>query len=256
VVAPPGRCLLYVDYHAEEIGVAAYLSGDANMISLYEADEDVYLGFGKMAGLLPETATVESHAGFRKKVLKPLLVGTQYGMGEEEFARKAGIPPSEARRLLRLHQTMFETFWGWASDNQERFRINGRLYTPMRDWYVRWHELAKPTTLLNWPMQAGSGDILRRAVHRLHVAGICVLTTLHDSVLVECDLAEVEDCKLTIVRCLEEASREVLGGHTIRAEVAIEVMPGGRLFADTKEGRAERAEWDRMLALLGMRPSG
>ena len=54
VVAPAGRCLLYVDYHAEEIGVAAYLSGDRKMIELYEAEGDIYLRFGAMAGLIPQ----------------------------------------------------------------------------------------------------------------------------------------------------------------------------------------------------------
>ena len=123
-----------------------------------------------------------------------MLLGTQYGMGEQTFAARAGITVQEARRLLRVHQALFSRFWTWAAGNQERFSVYGRLYTPMRDWFVRFHPAAKPTTLLNWPMQAGSGDILRRAVRALHRDGVCVLATLHDAVLVECDEAEAAAC--------------------------------------------------------------
>jgi len=259
VAAPRGRCLLYVDYHAEEIGVAAYLSGDGRMIALYESPDDIYLRFGAMGGLVPEAAVSDTNGAYklyRKKILKPLLLGTQYGMQEYTFSSRARIPVHEARKLIGVHRTLFAGFWSWAEANQERFRVYGRLHTPMRDWFVRWHPLAKSTTVLNWPMQAGSGDILRRAVHRLHTAGVCLLTTLHDAILVECDSAEVDDCERAVVGCMEEASREVLGGCTIPAEVAVRVSPGGRLFEDNDDGRKERGKWDRMLALLGIRSSG
>jgi DNA polymerase I-like protein with 3'-5' exonuclease and polymerase domains len=255
VVAPQGRCLLYVDYHAEEIGVAAYLAGDPNMIALYRSPDDIYLRFGAMGGLVPESAVSDpggAYKAYRKKVLKPLVLGTQYGMQEHEFSRRSGVPPAEARRLIGVHRRLFARFWDWSEENQVRFHVCGRLYTPMRDWYVRWHPMAKSTTLMNWPMQAGAGDILRRAVRLLHRAGVCVLTTLHDAVLVECDLADVGDCERVVVGCKEEASREVLGGDTIPAEVAIRVTPGGRLFEDGEDGRAQRAAWDRLLALLGI----
>jgi hypothetical protein len=255
VVAPAGRCLVYGDYHAEEIGIAAYLSGDPKMIELYESPDDIYLRFGAMSGLVPEHAVTDPdrYKTYRNKILKRLLLGTQYGMQESTFSSRAGIPLSEAQRLIRAHRCLFSRFWPWAESNQEQFRVYGRLYTPMRDWFVRWHPLAKSTTLLNWPMQAGAGDILRRAVRKLHRAGVCVLTTLHDAVLVECDLADVKECERVVVRCMEEASREVLGGHTIRAEVAIRVTAGRRLFEDNDDGRKQETEWDRLLALLNIR---
>jgi hypothetical protein len=99
-------------------------------------------------------------------------------------------------------------------------------------------------------MQAGSGDILRRAVHNMHRDGVCLLATLHDAVLVECDLTELADCERAVTECMEEASREVLGGRTIPAEVAIRAVPGGRLFSEDDDGRKAREEWDRMMALL------
>lgn len=237
VVAPAGRCLLYVDYRAEEIGVAAYLSGDRMMIELYEAEGDIYLRFGAMAGLIPVGATKETHGAYRKRVLKPLVLGTQYGMRERTFAARASVGVPEARRLLRVHQELFSGFWAWAAGNQERFSVQGRLYTPMRDWYVRFHPGAKPTTLLNWPMQAGSGDILRRAVHALHRDGVCVLATLHGAVLVECDEAELADCERLVVARMEQDSREVLGGRTIPAEVSIRAAGRAAL-----RGRRRREE--------------
>ena len=117
--------------------------------------------------------------------------------------------------------------------------------------FVRFHPVAKSTTLLNWPMQAGSGDILRRAVHALHRDGVCVLATLHDAVLAECDEADMAECGDLVVSRMEQASRETLGGRTIPAEVSIRVRPGEQLFGDDDEGVKARAEWERMMALMG-----
>ena len=75
---PPGEAIAYFDYRSQEYGVAAYLSGDLHMIADYTGGE-VYLPLGVRSGLVPRGATKQTHGDIRDKVLKPVLLGLQYG---------------------------------------------------------------------------------------------------------------------------------------------------------------------------------
>ena len=53
---PPGQGIAYIDWSSQEIGIAAALSGDEAMLAAYRSG-DVYLSFGKQAGLVPPDAS-------------------------------------------------------------------------------------------------------------------------------------------------------------------------------------------------------
>ena len=50
----PGRALAYIDWSSQEIGIAAALSGDANLLEAATSG-DPYIYFAKMANLAPQT---------------------------------------------------------------------------------------------------------------------------------------------------------------------------------------------------------
>ena len=58
---PEGYGLAFLDWAAQEIGIAAALSGDERMIKDYSTG-DPYLAFAKAARLVPEDATKQSHS--------------------------------------------------------------------------------------------------------------------------------------------------------------------------------------------------
>jgi hypothetical protein len=57
IEAPPGMVVISLDYRAEESGLVGGLAGDAAMMDIYNADEDVHLGCAKRCGLVPPEAT-------------------------------------------------------------------------------------------------------------------------------------------------------------------------------------------------------
>jgi hypothetical protein len=57
---PPGYGLAYIDFSAQEIAIAAVLSGDEHVAKDY-ATGDPHLGFAKAAGLVPQDATKATH---------------------------------------------------------------------------------------------------------------------------------------------------------------------------------------------------
>ena len=78
VTPEPGKAIGYFDYKSQEFGLAAYLYGDRPMIEDLLSGE-VYIPLGVRSGLIPPGATKETHGEFRDKVLKPVLLGLQYG---------------------------------------------------------------------------------------------------------------------------------------------------------------------------------
>ena len=79
----PGRALAYIDWSSQEIGIAAALSGDANLLEAV-ASGDPYIYFAKMAKLVPEDATKDSHRNVRE-MCKRCMLGVNYGMRAKVF---------------------------------------------------------------------------------------------------------------------------------------------------------------------------
>ncbi|MDV7145482.1 DNA polymerase [Tropicimonas sp. TH_r6] len=261
VTPPPGKALLYADWASQEIAIAAYLSGDPVMIQHYRSG-DFYLSFGRSAGLIPETATKQSHGLFRNKVLKPVSLGTLYGQKEQSLAARIGRSVNEAADLLRAHRSQYEVYWDWNRDSIDQATLSGRIETPL-GWQMEvsdirqtmlvgdaWEqEGTRETTLQNWPMQATAGDILRVACIAMAEAGYRICFPLHDAVLVEVDETAVEAASADISYLMEEAARAVLG-HPIPVDV--EVVRYGRNLRSEKGD----AMWDIVNRALERRGGG
>ncbi len=258
VTPSSGKALLYADWSSQEIAIAAFLSGDPNMIRHYRTG-DFYLSFGKSAGLVPETATKQSHSLFRDKVLKPVSLGTLYGQKEHSMAGRIGRTVPEAAGLLQKHAQQYPEYWDWNRDSIDSAALSSRIETPL-GWQMEvadirqtvlvdceWEqEGIRETTLQNWPMQATAGDILRVACIALADAGFRLCFPLHDAVLVEVDLVEISDASAEIARLMEEAARSVLG-HGIPVDVDV-IKPGENL-----RGPKGKAMWDIVNAALTRR---
>ena len=76
---PPGHGLAYIDWSAQEYGIAAALSGDPLMIEAYRSG-DPYLAFGKQIGTVPAGGTKATHR-IERDLFKLVILATQYGQG-------------------------------------------------------------------------------------------------------------------------------------------------------------------------------
>ena len=236
VTPPPGRALIYADWKTQEIAVAAYRSNDPHMIADYKA-ADYYLSFAKEAGLVPETATKETHEDYRQKILKAVCLGTLYGMTEVGLAARINRSIAEAAHLYQSHRSRYRVFWDWIGRTLEAVTLAGEIETPLgwkmavaderQSFWVgdTWEtEGVSPTTLQNWPIQATAGDILRVAAIAITRAGIRMCFPLHDAIMVECDVAEVEDVKEIVNDLMVRAAVAVIG-HPIPVDFDV-LLPG------------------------------
>ena len=219
---PDGWGLAYIDWCQQEFGIAAALSCDQRMMDAYNSG-DPYLCFAQQAGGVPADATKLSHA-LEREQFKQCVLATQYGMQAESLAVRINQPVARARELLSLHRSAYPDFWAWSDRVVNQALLGKRLWTTF-GWQL--HVEADPNTrsLRNFPMQANGAEMLRLASNRLIQEGVRVCAPIHDAILIEAPLAELETTTTHAQSVMRKASAIVLGGFELSSEIKIVRSP-------------------------------
>lgn len=211
----PGYGIAYVDWGQQEFAIAAYLSGDANMIAAYLSG-DPYLAFGKQAAIIPTDGTVATHE-FERGLCKQCVLAVQYGMGENSLAMRISQPVIVARDLLRKHHETYSVFWRWSDAVLDTAMSTNVLHTAF-GWHIRIGEDPNPRMLRNYLMQGNGAEMMRIAACLATERGLEVCAPVHDAFLI-CAPLERLDADISMMRAaMAEASSVVLGGFEIRAD--------------------------------------
>ena len=237
----PGRGLAYVDWSQQEFGIAAALSGDTAMMEAYLSG-DPYLAFAKQAGAAPSDATKDSHETVREQ-FKQCVLAVQYGMGEASLASRINQPVAKARQLLELHKRTYRQFWKWSDSAVDEAVLGGRLWAGF-GWQIHTRGAINDRSLRNLPMQANGAEMLRIACILLTQAGVRVCAPVHDALLIEAPLDELDATVEKAQALMKEASAIVLDGFELRSDAKLVRYPDR--FMD-KRGAVM---WDKVTALL------
>ena len=219
---PPGQGVAYIDWSQQEFGIAAALSGDPVMMTAYQSG-DPYLTFAKQAGAVPAAGTKKTHGAIRE-LFKTCALGVQYAMGEESLALRLGKSPAHARELLRLHRATYPTFWRWSEAAVSYAMLHGKLWTVF-GWEQRVGPGVNPRSLGNFPMQANGAEMLRLACCLATERGIRVCAPVHDAILINAPLDELDVAVAAAQAAMEEASAIVLDGFRLRSDAKIVRYP-------------------------------
>ena len=234
-----GFCLAYIDYSQQEFGIAAALSGDQRMMEAYRSG-DPYLAFAVQAGAVPQGATKRSHKVEREQ-FKACVLAVQYGMGEISLAQRISQPVARARQLLTLHRQTYRTFWAWSDATQDEAILNGKLWTTF-GWEIRVKGQVNARSLRNFPMQGNGAEMLRIACIFLTEAGVRVCAPVHDALLIELPIDELESGLDKAQGLMRLASRAVLGDFELGSDAKVVCHPDrymderGQVMWDTVTG--------------------
>lgn len=242
-----GMAIAYLDFEQQEFGIAAALSRDRNMMDAYNSG-DPYLSFAKLAGAVPPEATKTSHPEERE-LYKVTVLAVQYGMGYRNLAFQIKRSEAHARELLSNHRQVFRDYWNW-SDKQETVGMAGIPLTSVFGWRTFGSSECKPLTFRNFPSQANGAEMLRISILGLLKAGISVCAPIHDAVLIEAPLEEIESVVQKAQSIMEAASRAILPGFTIRTEAKVVRYP------DRWEEPRGQAIWSKIQDLLSRNSTG
>ena len=245
LIKPPlGHAVAYVDWSNQEVGIAAKLSGDEQMMAAYQSG-DPYLAFGKQCGKLPQDATKASHPDTRQ-LLKGCVLGVLFGMEAKTLALKIGQPEIVARELLRLHRETYQKFWQWSDAAVDLRDAHDSLHTVF-GWHVHVGENPNPRSLRNFPMQANAAEMMRIAACLATERGIEVCAPVHDAFLICAPIDRIDEVAAAMRAAMIEASRTVLDGFELRVDIDVVKFPDR--FMDPRG----EVMWARVMALIAKR---
>ena len=99
---------------------------------------------------------------------------------------------------------------------------------------------------MNWPVQSTGSEMLRAALVRLEDGGVTVLTPVHDAVLIEAPVDEIEDAVRLAQEAMSRAARDVLGEAVGMRSDAQVVLPGQSFLPPASQGM-----WDAVTRAIG-----
>jgi DNA polymerase I len=216
VIKPPeGWGISYIDYACQEIGIAAGRSRDPKLIAAYNAG-DPYLAFAKDAGLVPQDASRESHGAMRN-LCKLVVIGLNYGLGAERMAHQAGISVALATELIERYRHTYPKYWRWI----EEAVVSGLCCNEMSSilgWRRQLHWMDRPTSLMNFPMQADGAEMMRLAAIAATEDGIEVCAPVHDAFLIAAPLGVLDEHVGRMRELMTKASLVITGSVPIRTD--------------------------------------
>ena len=231
-----------VDYGAEEVGIAAGLSGDPMLMADYLSG-DPYRQFAAAAlGILNPTEQ-------QRQVYKATVLGRIYGLGVVSLARNLGISKAQAQRIIDQMNARYPVLNAWL----ERVTVKAAHGVPIictLGWSLA--SSGRPgeeRTFLNFPMQANAGELMRLVIVRAR--GLRLIGCAHDSFLIEDTTDKIEQSVAALQEIMRKASRDLFGGFELRADCKpndIVRYPGR--FIDKREREDGMRHWDRLMALI------
>jgi len=244
VIKPPeGWGLSYIDFSSQEIAIAAGLSGDERLIDAYDAG-DPYLAFAKQARLAPADATRESHGEIRNQC-KTVVLGLNYGLGPEKMAYQAGISAALATELIYRHRKTYPRYWKWSEDTVTAALLHNEM-SSIFGWRRHLDSRDRVTSLMNYPMQANGGEMMRFAAIAGTEAGIEVCAPVHDAFLIAAPLEVLDEHVALMRELMTKAGTVVTRGVAVRTDAKTIRFPDRYVDEDGAE------MWNLIVQMAGI----
>lgn len=200
---PEGWVVVELDYHSQEIGCQAFLTGDKTMTEMYGL-EDYYTEIAKRMD-----PTVKDKYDPKRKKYKVISLMSNYGCGFKKLANIAGIPESEAKSILKGLKRMFSTYWKYVEKRIDLCGEGSSMY--FSDGFKITNRGGKVTSLGNWPFQGVGALILRKLLVKLWQKNIRVVAPIHDAVAFMAPESCWQQVSALVGQLMRDVSKECLG---------------------------------------------
>jgi DNA polymerase I len=194
--------LCYLDYKAQEFGIAAAYSDDEAKLDCYrDRSGDPYRRFA-------EIARARDPQGMRE-AYKVTALAVMYGQACFSLARRMDVAPIVAQELLDAHARAFPVFWKWIERVIDQVIRTREIHTAF-GWSMHLAPDANIRAVMNFPMQGNGAEMLRLAACLAVERGIEVCMPVHDALLVHAPLDRLDHDIAVTKAAMTEASRIVL----------------------------------------------
>jgi DNA polymerase I-like protein with 3'-5' exonuclease and polymerase domains len=244
MVAPPDTIMAYLDWRTQEIGIAAALSGDPELIHDYSAG-DVYHGLALSSGFTtdPDVAHWKKTQPDMRQRMKSLQLAINYGMGVSSLSSGLNRHPLIGSTIIEKHKRRHATFWAWR-DAQVQGAMLERRIESVYGWPLYISTSPNKRTLYNFPMQANGAEMLRLSAWRLCEAGIVPSMLVHDAILLE---VKSEEQIAHAAEIMRQAGRDVCNGFEIGVDID-QIRESGARYQDKRDVAKEM--WATIMDVL------
>lgn len=237
-----GRAIIGLDYRAQEILIAGIVSKDPIILKGY-ASGDPYITFALEAGLidpvdagLPIEELKKKYAQLRNEVLKPVVLGMNYGLGKAKLSTYLSKPQAETDQYYFAHKQVYHAYWENVAEFIQTMERSGQFYQLGEDWGV--YEAAKYGTLVNWRIQAWGAAVLRAvtiefAKEKYRNRNINIITLLHDAIYLEVDEPEAEEISAEVSELMIKIFHDLLPS-VVRIDVESKIHREGEFWIEDK----------------------
>ncbi|HVD01230.1 MAG TPA: DNA polymerase I [Candidatus Dormibacteraeota bacterium] len=227
VAGRPGHLLFSADYSQIELRIAAHLSEDPNLLSAFEAGQDIHAATAARVFKVP----IELVTPDQRRLAKIANFGSLYGQGEYGLSMQMGIPGDEAREFLKEYWATYARLRSWLDGVREKAREEGLVVSPtgrrraIPDLRSPNYQLraAAERMAINFPIQSLAADIIKIAMVRLdremeesRLEGRMILQ-VHDELVFEIPEREGDAFAEMVPRVMVSAY-ELQGGLEVEAK--------------------------------------
>jgi DNA polymerase I-like protein with 3'-5' exonuclease and polymerase domains len=131
-------------------------------------------------------------------------------MGEYTLSKKLRVDLATARAIRSQFKKHYRTLWDWLESVVRVAYWSLYLETPL-GWPLKVNRKLDSFTLRNHLIQATGGDILRAACLFAQDAGLEIIASLHDSLLLEADADEIEFQAIKLAEMMGKGAEGVIG---------------------------------------------
>jgi len=207
--------LVSADYSQIELRIVAAISGDPNMCLAFKEKKDIHTATAaKVFGVEEKEVTKEMR--YRAKSVN---FGIIYGQGAFGLADNLGISRTEAKEIIDNYKKQFVNIQKYMDDTIQFARENGYVQTLMgRKRWLRDINSGNFTVrgfaernAINSPIQGTAADMIKLAMIKIHETfrknrfKSKMLLQVHDELVFDAHILEVETIKPIIIECMQSA---------------------------------------------------
>jgi uracil-DNA glycosylase family 4 len=206
----PGRALVSGDLSQAELRTIAKLSGDNSLLGIFR-DSTRSLHKERAARFYGENYTKEEYVK-----AKNINFGVTYGQSAFTFAQMYTMPEEEAQAYIDTWWRDFPGVQAWVIETQKRVQMDGVIVSPFGH-KRRFHLLTKENKndvlreAVNFVPQNVAGVATELALIELVRAGVRVVTSVHDSIVADVPVDEVDEVAVLMKRTMQNVTVEHLG---------------------------------------------
>jgi DNA polymerase-1 len=226
-IAEEGWLLVALDYSQIELRVLAHLSGDENLIRVFQEGRDIHTETASWMFGVPREAVDP----LMRRAAKTINFGVLYGMSAHRLSQELAIPYEEAQAFIERYFQSFPKVRAWIEKTLEEGRRRGyvetlfgrRRYVPDLEARVKSVREAAERMAFNMPVQGTAADLMKLAMvklfPRLEEVGARMLLQVHDELVLEAPKERAE--------AVARLAKEVMEGvYPLAVPLVVEVGIG------------------------------